>query len=431
MNRTARALALAAVLAAPLAHAQRVISISGANFTPIPLAVAAPLSDAASREDAVKLDEALLFDLTACGLFQVLDRKGFLADPKEGMSAASIKFNRWTDVGADTLAKVQVQRDRGQLKVELRLFTVAAGKEEMKASEARDPKDVRRIAHALADAIYNHYTREPGPFQSRIAFARKSASGKDVWMADWDGHGASPVVQGGLNILPTVTPDGAGVAFTSYRRGRPDLFAQRAGGDAQLLVSEGQMATGVAYSPDGRQIAYSVASGESSQVWVANADGSSPRPVTDSPYSINTSPSWSPDGKRLAFVSNRGGSPQIYVMAAAGGDARRLTFQGTYNQTPDWSPRGDIVAFTARDERNAFDLFTVNVETGKIARLTQDSGNNEEPTFSPNGRMILFTSTRRGAPELWVMTWDGQNQLPLSMDRGTYSTPDWGPNPQR
>ena len=118
-------------------------------------------------------------------------------------------------------------------------------------------------------------------------------------------------------------------------------------------------------------------------------------------------------------------------MGADGGDAQRLTFQGNYNQTPDWSPRGDSIAFTARDERNAFDLFTVNVETGKITRLTQDPGNNEEPTFSPNGRMILFTSTRRGAPELCVMTWDGQNQLPLSMERGTYATPDWGPILQR
>ena len=77
-------------------------------------------------------------------------------------------------------------------------------------------------------------------------------------------------------------------------------------------------------------------------------------------------------------------------------DVRRLTFQGNYNQTPDWSPRGDLIAFTARDERNAFDLFTVNVESGKVTRLTQDQGNNEEPTFSPNGRLIVFNSDRTG-----------------------------------
>jgi TolB protein len=231
------------------------------------------------------------------------------------------------------------------------MFTVATAKEELKVAEARAPADARRIAHAFADAIYQSFTREPGGFQSRIAFVKKSGSNKDVWMADWDGHNAFPVAQGGLNILPGVTADGAGVAFTSYRRGHPELFAQRAGGAAQLLVSAGQMTTGVAYSPDGRQIAYSVANADSSQLWVAGADGSGARQLTDVPYTINTSPSWSPDGKRLAFVSNRGGSPQIYVMGAGGGDARRLTFQGTYNQTPDWAPRADLIAFTARDER--------------------------------------------------------------------------------
>ncbi|HVE83580.1 MAG TPA: translocation protein TolB, partial [Myxococcales bacterium] len=215
--------------------------------------------------------------------------------------------------------------------------------------------------------------------------------------------------------------------YTTYRRGRPEAFAQRPGAAPQLLVSAGQMVTGVTYSPDGRQIAYSVANDTAAQLWVAGADGSSPRQVTDAPYTLNTSPSWSPDGKRLAFVSNRGGTPQLYVMSASGGDARRLTFQGSYNQTPDWSPRGDLIAFTARDERNAFDIFTVQVDTGKIARLTQDAGNNEEPAFSPNGRNILFTSTRSGAPHLYVMTSDGQSQLPLPAERGTYATPDWGP----
>jgi TolB protein len=72
-------------------------------------------------------------------------------------------------------------------------------------------------------------------------------------------------------------------------------------------------------------------------------------------------------------------------------------------------------------------LFTVNVDTGKITRLTQDQGNNEEPVFSPNGRLILFTSTRDGAPRLYVMTAEGNNQLPLPMEKVSGLTPDWAP----
>ncbi|HVE84053.1 MAG TPA: translocation protein TolB, partial [Myxococcales bacterium] len=148
-RHAALALSLALAFAAGPARAQVVIEISGANFKPFPLAVAPPLSDGAAREDALHLDEALLFDLTSCGLFRVLDRKGFLADPKEGMT--SVQFNRWADVGADALVKVQVAKEGGQLKAELRLYTVVTAKEELKQADARDPREVRRIAHAFAD----------------------------------------------------------------------------------------------------------------------------------------------------------------------------------------------------------------------------------------------------------------------------------------
>src|SRR5678815_1741914 len=107
---------------------------------------------------------------------------------------------------------------------------------------------------------------------------------------------------------------------------------RRPGGAPVSLVNTGAMATGVAFSPDGRRIAYSMAQGEGAQLFVADAGGGNPQPLTDTPYFINSSPTWSPDGKRLAFVSNRAGTPQIYVLTVANPkDVRRLSFQGNYN----------------------------------------------------------------------------------------------------
>ena len=60
--------------------------------------------------------------------------------------------------------------------------------------------------------------------------------------------------------LGLLTPDGS-VAFTSYRKGKPDLWVGRAGGEAKVLVAQGRMATGISYSLDGRRIAYSLADG--------------------------------------------------------------------------------------------------------------------------------------------------------------------------
>ncbi|XXF76612.1 DPP IV N-terminal domain-containing protein [Myxococcaceae bacterium GXIMD 01537] len=412
-------LPLAALAQAP------VIEISGANFRPMPLAAPAPVAqDEGTRKAAADFDESWLYDLKASGLFQVLERASYLADPKEGVTAGSINFSRWADVGAESLVKVALTAEGDALKGELRLFNVGTGREDFKAAKSAPATEPSQLAHQLADALYRHLTREPSPFLSRITFVKKSGNNRDVYVADWDGRNARALSNGGINLLPAFGPGGS-VAYTSYRRGKPDLYVQTPGGEARPLVQRGQMATGVAFSPDGKRIAFALAQDESTQLWVANADGSDPKRVTDTPYGINTSPSWSPDGKRLAFVSNRGGSPQIYVMNADGSNPRRLTFQGNYNQTPDWSPRGDLIAFTARDERNAFDLFTVNVDTGKIRRLTQDQGNNEEPVFSPNGRLILFSSTRNGGTQLFVMTADGNNPVALPMEKGTFLTPDW------
>ncbi len=425
-SRIAPALLAAALLASSAALAQApVIQISGANFRPMPLALAAPLAqEAVPKAKATEFDEALAFDLAAAGIFQLLDRKGFLADAKEGITAGSINFPRWADVGAESLVKTQLALDGGTLRGDLRLFSVAGAKEDFKVSHAVPVDEARRLSHHFADALYKYFTRETGPFGSRITWVRKNGSAKDVYVSDWDGRNAQAVATGGINLLPALGPGGV-LGFTSYRAGHPDLYLAR-GGQITRLTTSGQMSTGIAFSPDGRRIAYSLAAGEAAQIWVANADGSGARQVTNTPFFINSSPCWSPDGKRLAFVSNRGGSPQIYVMGADGGDARRLTFQGNYNQTPSWSPRGDLIAFTARDERNAFDLFTVNVESGKVNRLTQDQGNNEEPSFSPNGRLMVFTSTRAGGSGLYVMTHEGNNQLALPLEKGNYQTPDWG-----
>ncbi len=404
------------------------LQISGANFRPLPLAVTPPLVQGEEAKGPSKeVDDTFMYDLRASGLFQVLDRASFLADPKEGLAAGSINFSRWADVGAESLVKYSLAQEGGELKAEARVFNVGSGREEFKTTASAPPAEQRQLAHKLADAIYRHYTREPSPFLSRISYVRKTGNNRDVWLADWDGRNAKQVTRGGINLLPALGPDGV-LGYTSYQHGAPNLYIRQPDGDTvRLKTAEGQMATGVAFSPDGKRIAYSLAEDESAQIWVANADGSGPKRLTDTRFGINSSPSWSPDGKRLAFVSNRGGSPQVYVMNADGSGVRRLTFQGNYNQTPDWSPRGDLIAFTARDERNAFDLFTVNVDSGKVTRLTQDQANNEEPSFSPNGRLLLFTSTRTGTPQLFVMTADGNNQVPLpAQDKSALLTPDWG-----
>lgn len=415
--------ALCLLVAVPFAAAKDdYIEISGASFKPLPLAVARP----SGPEDAAKaLGAALEEDLLVAGIFQLLDPASFLAAPGEGMTKATIDFSKWSAVGADFLVKTSVSRSGEAVRAELRLFDVLQSKEVLRASETG--ADERKVAHAIADRLFEHFTGEKGIFSTRIAWARPNGEGKEIWVSDFDGRNAFALTSGGvLNKLPAMSPDGRSVVFTSYRTGFPMLHV----GDlvtraVRPLPARGDFQAGGAFSPDGSRIAFTMSVDGAANIFLMNADGSELKALTRTRYS-ESSPTWSPDGKRLAFMSTRSGGPQIFLMDADGENVERLTFQGNNNTTPDWSPQGDVIAFTARDERQSFDIFTVDVRSKKIRRLTQDAGDNMEPSFSPNGRHIVFSSTRDGRQRLWVMNADGTNPRPLHAPAGA-STPSWGP----
>jgi TolB protein len=80
-----------------------------------------------------------------------------------------------------------------------------------------------------------------------------------------------------------------------------------------------------------------------------------------------------------------------------------------------------MVAYAGRDNSNRYDIFAVDVGSGKLVRLTQNPGRNLDPTWSPDGRMIAFQSTVGG---IVVANEQGNNQQQIAK-AGT--TPDWGP----
>jgi TolB protein len=104
-------------------------------------------------------------------------------------------------------------------------------------------------------------------------------------------------------------------------------------------------------------------------------------------------------------------------------NVRRLTYDGKYNDSPCWSPRGDKIAYVTRDR--VFKICIIDIN-GRNFQPLAESGDNENPHFSPDGNHILFTSNRSGGTDIYAMDIFGQNLRRITTN-GHCSSPVWVP----
>jgi len=120
---------------------------------------------------------------------------------------------------------------------------------------------------------------------------------------------------------------------------------------------------------------------------------------------------------QIAFVSDRDGNDEIYVMNADGSSPTRLTNNPATDLQPVWSPNAQKIAFASqRDDRRYYEIYVMDADGSHPTQLTNNPAENLAPAWSPDGKKIAFTSMG----EVYVMNADGS-----STTRLTYSPPDW------
>lgn len=364
--------------------------------------------------------------------------KDVMATIPPATSLNDVPFDRWRELNADGVIVGTVEKTTGGLRVAMRLFNVRT--RQSAYGREYSGSNARLIAHTMADEIHKSQRALEGVARTKITFSSdrdgermggtvEQRDVKEIYIADYDGENQKRVTVGRtLNITPRWSPDARSIAYTSYRRGEPQIFVSHIyeGTLDELTKGAGSGQNWLpAWSPDGQKVCFgSTRGGGPSQLYIVNKDGSGLRRLTDDRW-VNTTPTWSPSGNQIAFVSDRTGNPQIYVINADGaGQVQRISTTEAYADKPSWSPPPyNEIAYTARTGPGN-DIKIIDMATRQVRQITFGEGTNESPTWAPNGRHFAFMSTRSGREQVFTIDRLGKGLKQITKT-GNNQQPDW------
>jgi len=204
----------------------------------------------------------------------------------------------------------------------------------------------------------------------------------------------------GLDLFPTISPDGNMVAYSSDHSGKFEIYvrALSPGAKENQLTSDGLQNLEPSWSPDGKWIAYysQVRGGIS----IIPAGGGVARQLID----FGSRPSWSRDGSKIAFQSDglsdisttsaAAPTSTIWIISASGGDPYQITHPSNPvggHGSPTWSPDSQRIAFVANSIQSST-IWTITPKGDDLKRVTPERCEYFDPIYSPDGRSLFMVS---------------------------------------
>ncbi len=239
-------------------------------------------------------------------------------------------------------------------------------------------------------------------------FAR--ASGTHLLHA---GRVTSIATTSALEMNPAISPDGKFVAYMLGAPGSYHIRVRQIAGERSVDVSaelpgEHSMPH---WSPDGSQIAFVA----NKSAYAVSSTGGSTKLLAESPGAEIGDVAWSPDGKSIAYTTAFAG---LWIKPDAGGDARSV-IRGQSLHSIAWSPNGTKIAYVegippGLNNLSAGSIKVVDVATAAVVVVAPGDVVNLSPVWTPDGRSLLFTSNREGTLDVYqqFLTVDGRPSGP-------------------
>ncbi len=190
---------------------------------------------------------------------------------------------------------------------------------------------------------------------------------------------------GGLNVGPSLSPDGTRVAFLSER----NLLS------IDLYIADAQT---------GRVI--------------KSLTRNSVDPHFESLQFLASSGTWDPAGRRLAVGTVRSGRPVLAIFDVERGNVAQEIKMDQAGEIfhPAWSPDGNTIAFSAQMNGHT-DLYLYDFKSSQIRRATTDAFADLQPSWAPDGRRLVFV-TDRFSGDLKTLDFTGYGLAFYELDGG-------------
>ncbi|HZZ44515.1 MAG TPA: hypothetical protein VFE58_16385 [Tepidisphaeraceae bacterium] len=237
------------------------------------------------------------------------------------------------------------------------------------------------------------------------------------------------------------------------------------GSDAKEFTRAGEgFPYGLCASPDGKRVAFHLATSVGYQVWVSDVDGGNRVKVAADPEHLYFGPRWSTDGQWLFFhdclhLQNPGHDwADLYLCRPDGSEKKLLTkgqglWFGTSYGVPDHHAGGSETMYWTHDEkilcscrlpgsktaweyqpqhpngdhfnrdykpagaRGGTEICKIDPHDGSVTKITQPGEGTWDfrANESPDGKQIVFSRAKVGeCPAIWMMNSDGTNQRELT-----------------
>ncbi len=404
------------------------IDISNPFLRKIPIAV--PFFKTATTNDAETQMSSKAADLLSktfefTGYFKKVDRNAYLLAPNDS-DIDSPNFRNWRSIGAELLITGGLSMKNNTMEMELRLFDTF--KEQLLIGKIYKGKinNQRKIIHKFCSEVIYLFSGNWGYFNSKIAFVSTGSGNKEIYICEFDGYNPKQITHdSSITLSPAWSLNAKWIAYTSYARGKPDLYIKHLTEKRGAVVAKKGINSTPAWVPGKFSLAATLSFSGDQEIYLLTGTGKIIKRLTHK-RGIDTSPTWSPDGKKIAFVSKRSGTPQIYIKDLDSKRIKRLTFEGRYNTQPSWSPKGDKIAYSAM-ENDKSNICVINIDGSNLVQLTNNARENESPSWAPDGSLIAFSSTREGPSRIYIMTAYGTDQRRFLTLPGEQTNPDWSP----